>query len=135
MLCVEVFLQNVLCLVVAAILRNVRIVDYFQRAGMVLGHLGSFGLHSLDELLEVVVFQNEGLLVLLVVGSVLLDLGRCCLHAVLEIIAGVLGLADHGPVLLEVFFNIVEDSELFVEADEQVFMVVELICHELVFVF
>ena len=52
-----------------------------------------------------------------------------------EPVAGVLGLADHGSVLLEVFFNIVEDSELFVEADEQVFMVVELICHELVFVF
>lgn len=62
---------------------------------MILGHFGRLNLHGLDQLLEVIVLEDQGLLVLLVVGGVLSDLNRYLLNVLLKIATGVFGLVGH----------------------------------------
>ena len=42
----------------------------------------------------------------------------------LEAISCLLGLVGHGPVLLEILLDVIENSEFFVESDQEVLVVV-----------
>ena len=106
---------------------SVLLVEPGDLSSVVLPQLGRLLLHVLVELLEVVIFLNQSFLECLVVVSGLGDVRARTMNVGLEPATGRLRLGEGLTVGLAVELQVVVDRQLLIQANENVFVVLEVL--------